>query len=372
MDGIIREVESMSMRVLHVITSLRTGGAERLMLDLLPRLRNMGHEVEMLLFDGTRTAYYGELEEKGIEIYALSCGASAMHNPLLVWKLRTFLSTHKYDIIHTHNTPCQLFTAMTSRGETLVTTEHNTTNHRRRWGWYKGADRWMYGKYSHIVCVSQGVKDNLEAQLGDIDLTNRIDTITNGIDLDKFMTAQPNRELQERYKDKHILIMVAAFRKQKDQQTLLRAMKLLSEDYILLLVGDGERRKECENLARELNVEDKVNFMGFRTDVPSLMATADVLVMSSHWEGCPLSVIEGMAAGLPVVASDVGGLNDTVGEAGMLFPHGNYHRLGQIIRQLCEDKELYTQVAERCKQYAMQFDINRMAREYEQMYKNVI
>ncbi len=356
------------MRVLHVITSLRTGGAERLMVDLLPRLRDMGHEVELLLFDGTRTAYYAELEESEIKIYALACGASAMHNPLLVWRLRTFLNAHRYDIVHTHNTPCQLLVAMASRGERLITTEHNTTNRRRKWSWYKGMDRWMYGKYSHVVCVSKEVEENLRQQLSREDITT-ISTVANGIELRRFATARPNRELREQHKGKHIIIMVAAFRPQKDQATLIRAMAELSDEYVLLLVGDGECRKDCENLARRFNVEHKVNFLGFRSDVPSLFATADVVVMSSHYEGFCLSVVEGMAAGRPVVATNVEVLDSMVGNVGLLFPHEEHKALARVVRQLCEDETLYGQVAERCRQHAMQFGIDHMAKEYEQTYK---
>ncbi len=368
MDGVVWKIESMSMRILHVITSLRTGGAEHLLVDLLPRLRNMGHEVELLLFDGTRTAYYIELEEREIKIYALACGASAMHNPLLVWKLRTFLNIHQYDIVHTHNTPCQFLVAMASRGVTLVTTEHCTTNRRRGWWWYKGVDRWMYGKYSHVVCVSKVVEKNLRQQLSREDITT-ISTIANGIELSRFATARPNRELREQHEGKHIIMMVAAFRQEKDQATLIRAMAELSDEYVLLLVGDGECRKDCEHLAQRLNVEHKINFLGFRADAPSLLATADVVVMSSHHEGFCLAVVEGMAAGRPVVATDVEVLDSMVGNVGLLFPHRDHKTLARVVRQLCEDQKFYDNVVERCRQHATHFDIDCMAKEYEQIYK---
>ncbi len=361
-----------NIKILHIITSLRTGGAERLMVDLLPRLRDMGHEVDLLLFDGTRTPYFDELESRGIAIRSLGDGVADMHNPLVAFRLRQYLRRHRYDILHTHNTPCQLLTAMVSRGETLVTTEHNTINRRRKWGWYRGIDRWMYGKYRHIVCVSGGVEENLRRQLGDKTLASGISTILNGIDLGKFATAKPDAALRERYKNKRIIIMVAAFRRQKDQHTLLRAMRLLPDDYSLLLVGDGECRGECEDLAQTLGIADKVSFLGFRTDVPSLIATADVVVMSSHWEGFCLSVIEGMVCAKPVVATDVEVLDTIVGNVGVLSPHEDAHGLSEAIRRLCEDRELYSQVAERCRQYAMQYDINRMAREYEQTYKTIL
>ena len=95
-----------AIKILHVITSLRTGGAEHLMVDLLPRLRDLGNEVELLVFDGTRTAFYEELEQMGIKIHSLGIGSNVYH-PRNMFKLRKFVA--KYDIIHTHNTACQLF-----------------------------------------------------------------------------------------------------------------------------------------------------------------------------------------------------------------------------------------------------------------------
>ncbi len=360
------------MRLLHIITSLRTGGAERLMTTLLPRLQGMGHEAELLLFDGSRTPYYEELERAAIPIHSLSIGQRAMHDPLLGLRLRAFLRSHSFDILHTHNTPCQLLTALTASGPTLFTTEHNTTNRRRKWQWYRGIDRWMYGKYRRVICVSRQVEENLAIQLASPRLRGRITTVPNGIDLGAYRAAQPDKALQRQWQGRRILIMVAAFRYQKDHQTLLRALAALPDDYILLLAGDGECRPQCELLARQLGVADRVSFLGFRTDVPSLLATADLMVMSSHWEGCPLSAIEAMAAGLPVVASDVQGLSETIGEAGVLFPHGDHKALASACQRILEDGGLRASLAARGREYASQFGIGRMASEYERLYQEAI
>ena len=87
------------MKILHVITSLSTGGAEKLMVDLLPRLRDLGNEVELLIFDGKRTAFYNELEQIGIKIHHLSIGGN-VYNPINIFKLIKYIK--HYEIIHTH------------------------------------------------------------------------------------------------------------------------------------------------------------------------------------------------------------------------------------------------------------------------------
>ena len=144
------------MRILHVITSLRTGGAEHLMVDLLPRLRDLGNEVELLLFDGIKTSFYDQLQQKGITIHSLGEGGN-VYRLRNIFKLMRFIG--KYDIIHTHNTACQLFVPiakiLNNSSAKLVTTEHNSTN-RRRGKWYlKIVDKWMYSRYAHIICIAE-------------------------------------------------------------------------------------------------------------------------------------------------------------------------------------------------------------------------
>ena len=120
------------MKILHVITSLRAGGAEKLMVDLLPKLKDKGFDVELLLFDGVDTPFRRELERKGIAVFDLGKGGS-VYSPLKLVKLIPFLK--RYDIVHTHNTAPQLFAPIGSmlRSVNLCTTEHNTSNRRRAW-----------------------------------------------------------------------------------------------------------------------------------------------------------------------------------------------------------------------------------------------
>lgn len=100
------------MRILHFITSLRTGGAERLVIDLLPRLAARGHEVGLLLMDGTRTHFFDMARQRGTDVQSLSEGQEAMHDIRLALPLRRLLHRHRYDIVHTHNTPCQILAAL--------------------------------------------------------------------------------------------------------------------------------------------------------------------------------------------------------------------------------------------------------------------
>ena len=360
------------MKILHIITSLRMGGAERLVADMLPRLRSRGHRVELLLFDGTRTPLFEQLERQGIAIHTLGRGVLQMWNPLHLFRLKKYLRNRRYDIVHTHNTPCQLLTAMAApkAAPLLVTTEHNTTNRRRNWAWFDKIERMMYGKYRHIACVSRRTKENLERKLGAAFDAADISVVENGIDLSRFLTARADMALRTPdERDKKIVVMVAAFRPQKDQPTLIRAMRHLPDDYRLWLVGEGPEQSACRRLAEKAALTDRVRFLGVRSDVPELLAASDVVVLSSHYEGMSLASIEGMASGKPFIASDVDGLCDTVADAAPLFPHEDSRQLAGLVRQLCEDLTLYESVASRCREKALGFDIETVVDKYEKVYK---
>ena len=168
--------------------------------------------------------------------------------------------------------------------------------------------------------------------------------------------------------------MVAAFRKQKDQQTLIRAFSLLPVNFRLQLVGDGdiELIERNKDLTRRYNLSTRVVFMGMRTDIPAILHSSDIIVLSSHYEGLSLSSLEGMMSGRPFVASDVEGLHEIVDGYGLLFPHGDAQALADIILKLSEDKVFATLIAQKCQERARQFDINVMAEKYMNVYREVL
>lgn len=354
------------MRILHVITSLRTGGAEKLMVDLLPRLRDLGHEVELCVFDGVRTPFYDALEAKGIRVIPLRVGGN-VYDPCNIFALISLIKM--YDVVHTHNTACQMYVAMANvfAKKCIVTTEHSTSNRRRKYPVLKWLDAWMYRQYQTIVTVSDIAGQNIKEYIGDETLPTI--TITNGIDVSRFRNAEPCQEIVDAYKGCYLSIMVAGFRYEKDHTTVIKAFGSLPEKYHLLLVGDGEKRGELEALVNSLGLGKRVHFLGIRMDVPNLLQAADVVIMSSHREGLSLSNLEGMASGKPFIASDVEGLHEIVDGAGLLFPHKDAEALAAQIVRCCTDKEYAAEVGARCNLRAQQYDIQKMAVQYAQLYQ---
>ena len=343
-----------------------------MMVDLLPLLKDRGDQVELLLFNGVMTPFRRELEERGIVIHELcniesSTMRPEVYSPLNVVRLRRLIK--KYDIIHTHNTACQMYVPIARMlfrsSAKLITTEHNTTNRRRSIRWLRPLDRWMYRQYARVICIGDSTRNNLKSYLGE-DCNACV--IYNGVDISRYVRPIKYRSLRD-----HVIItMVAGFRPQKDQDTLIKSLQYLPANYKLQLVGEGEREPQLRALCHDMELSSRVDFMGVRMDVPEIMEKSDIIVLSSHWEGLSLSSIEGMASGRPFIASDVDGLSDVVGGAGVLFPHGDDRALADTIQRLCEHRDEYCQVADACQHRAMEYDISVMAEAYHELYHSLL
>lgn len=349
------------MRILHVITTLYTGGAERLIVDLLPRFKAARNEVELLVFNSKDTPFAEKLRRSGITIHFLNC--KKVYSPLNIFRLKKFLGN--YDIIHTHNTACQFYVALAARlfgcKAKLFTTEHNTTNRRRHIPLMKYVDRLMYRCYDHIISVSEATTVNLRNHIGN---SFNITTINNGINLDRF--ARTCRLKTDCIR----LVMVAAFRPQKDQDTVVRAMRLLPLNVRLILVGEGNRRPIVTKLAQDLHVDDRVTFTGVSTNISEILTSCDIVVLSSHWEGFGLAAVEGLASGRPIVASNVDGLKDIVGNAGLFFTPGDEKTLAKNVLKLISDNKLYNSLSEKALHRAELYDINKTAKKYLAIYES--
>ena len=366
------------MRILQVITSLDMGGAETLVVNLIPRLQALGNTVDLCVFNGTETPLTQRLKKEcpQTKIFTLGHG---VYNPLYIFKLVKIMKN--YDIVHTHNSSPQLFVAIASlfNSPKLVSTEHNTSNRKRNWKWYRPIESWMYGRYDHVICISKIAEDKLREYMGgewlvkSSDKYKSITTINNGSDVNTISEAEPCKELLDLKESRKSILMVAGFRKQKNQDTIIRALTLLDkEKYEVWFAGIGERMEEVKQLALSLGVSDRVRFLGLRTDIPNVLRAADVIVMSSHWEGLSLSNVEGMSAHKPFIASDVNGLKEVTKGYGILFPHEDAKVLAEEIKRLASDETYYNEIAERCYNRALEFDISNTVSGYADVYKNIL
>jgi glycosyltransferase involved in cell wall biosynthesis len=358
------------MRVVHVINSLATGGAEKLLLDSIPIYNNKGITTDLLLLNDNHQIFLKQLEEKKCcSVFKLS--NKSVYNPLLILKIIPFL--RKYDIVHVHLFPALYWVAlakMISFSKTrLIYTEHNTNNRRRRLLLFKILDRIIYGKYDTVIAITNEVKDLLLHHLNN-NYSNKMVVVNNGVDLDVITKAKPYSKNDFFDDDKALIsIQVARFHPQKNQETLIKAIQLLPENFKLILVGDGDLLEESKKRVEATNLQHRILFLGNRNDVPQLLKTADFVVLSSNFEGLSLSCIEGLASGKPFIASDVPGLKEIVRHHGIVFENGNETKLAQIILDLSTNKVEYEAVANKCIQRSKDFSILKMIENYINLYK---
>lgn len=359
------------MKILHVITSLRTGGAEKLMVDLLPRMKAKGHIVELCSFDNTITPFRKLIEENSIKVYGFHDGINKVYNPLNIWRLYKLIKNGKYDIVHTHNTAPELFSAICNLflKTNLVTTEHSTSNRRRSIKCYAPLDRWMFRQYDSVICISDKSLENHCKYVHKKSSKNAC-VVYNGIDYNKYKIALPATDIHKT--GKKIIINVASYSVPKDQPTLIKAMQYLPNHFHLYLAGDGLRRIEYENLIKELKLNNRVHLLGIRNDIPNILAASDYVVMCSHYEGLSLSSLEGMASGKPFLASNVDGLREIVNGNGVLFEHEDAKGFADAILKLENNEEYRKEIIQKCQAKASQYDISIMVDKYLNIYSAIL
>ncbi|MDR2593981.1 MAG: glycosyltransferase [Fibromonadaceae bacterium] len=165
------------------------------------------------------------------------------------------------------------------------------------------------------------------------------------------------------------LIIVARLYPQKNHKLLLEVFsKVVKENVQLKIVGDGPMKNELIEYANNLGISKKVEFLGQRDDIPYLLKSSDIFVLSSLWEGLPLSVLEAMAARLPIISTDVGGVKDIVKDNGILVESGNAEKLCEAIIKLVDDSTLREEMGKKSLEYAKLYDSSVMAKKHTELY----
>lgn len=361
------------MRILQVIDSLpETSGGARFVTNLTRKLAEKDIDVELLLIDGQNSHFLDELLQANIKVHVLGSNVNRF-NPKFIKQIASYLD--KYDLIHVHIFPTSYIVALASlfnkRAAPIVFTEHSAFNRRAANPIFKYFENFIYTRYSKIIAVSNEVK-NFVIQNLTVD-PEGIQVIANGIDIQK-INQQPriSREKLGFLESDIIVLMAARFAKEKDYQTVIKAFTRLPQNFKLLMCGDGQERQKCELLVKELKIENRAIFLGNRPDIYSIIKSSDIDVLSSYFEGLPLSVLEYMASKKPVVATNVEGTKVLVKDAGLLFEVGDDKKLAEYILKLGSDEKYYEEISQRCYQRAQNYSLDVMVDNYISEYKKVL
>lgn len=370
------------MKILHVITTLDMGGAEKYLLSQVRGQSERGHEVRVAYLKGA-----GSLTDD----FRAAGARDVIHAPLGPHSFTRLLpALRAADVIHTHLLKADMSVAplalLAGRRSRLVSGKHNDEQVLKR----KPVSM-IHGVLGRIPARTIVLSDHVGeffVRHGGLD-RDRMRRIYYGLDRTPFEAAAARRaELLAPRRAEFgwdpsdvVFICVARFAAQKAHDVLLRAFHAARADtdapIRLLLVGDdpfGDGRTRAEALARELELGTDVHFAGIRRDVPELMATSDVFVMSSLWEGLGLVFLEAMATGLPQLGSRVSAVPEVVaeGETGVLVPPGEAPPLAAAIVLLATDAKLRDRMAAAGRaRVAREFAIDRMVDETLAVYREL-
>lgn len=360
------------MKILHVINHIgKNSGAAKLLVDICYSQIRRGCKVDIVSLVSYEPSYVPILKELDLTCFTLYNKQINRYNPLSIFKLVPLI--RKYDIVHVHLFPALYWVALAKllsfSSCKLVYTEHVTLNNRQGKLWLYPLERFIYNRYDALVAISEAVSMHLMKLVP----LSKIKVIYNGIDVAKYKNAVASSLHSLSIPDDKIrIVQVARFSPQKNPITVINALKLLPDNYVALFIGDGPLLPLHKQKVKDLHLENRVYFFGLRQDVPSILKIADVVVLSTNFEGFGLAAVEGMAAGKPVITSDVPGLREVVEGAGLLFRPHDEKELASLILRLMSDKGYYTKIAMKCQKRSASYDMEIMSAQYYQLYIHVL
>jgi len=332
-------------KILQLIDGLNIGGAEVLLVDLVRGIQEAGYDVSV----GYST--HGPLEKKllNLGIPRTRLPRLGRVDPVLFFSICRLILREKPDIVHTHLFKSDLhgrLAARLCRVPVVISTSHNNDV------WAK---RFLLGKLygltaklaDRVIAVSDEVRDYQIKYTGIF--AEKIVTIANGVDVRRFANQEDNaRSLRDEFKiDSRapLVGIIGRLSPQKDHVNFLNAavqIKARLPDARFLVVGDGPLRDELTAQAQTLGLGSSIIFCGLRQDIPAILSALDVLVISSKWEGLPVTLLEGMAACCPIVSTAVGGVLNVVTNnvSALLVPPGDSPALANACLKILQDQKL--------------------------------
>lgn len=370
-------------RVLILVKGLGLGGVERILSESIPYLSRDRFEYELCYFTPWKDDVVPNFEEAGITTFCLDIARD--HSPRNIARVRSFLRERRYDLIHSHSPFPSAVARMTAPREDLhgiVHTEHSLPGSRN---WItRAANRLTYPRCDAVVSVSRVVK--AEVDKGRLFRPKSSRLIYGGIgeaalaDVSDEAVRAVRAELGIPQDDR-VVGNVAHLRSQKGHEVWLKTAASVLQaipNTTFVIVGREKQpglQVELEGLAARLGISDRVRFVGFRPDPYPYLASFDVFLMASEFEGFPIALVEAMAMGRPVVSTDVGGVSEAIGETetGLLAAAGDDAELARLVVALLEDAPRREAMGVRARARARtEFTVERMVELVEQAYDELL
>ena len=369
------------MKILYVVTGAGYGGAPVHVLRLIRADIESGHIVGLVTAPQSRMIL--EAEELGARVFPNSYfvrRVKAINDIRALWVVLKSVREFDPDLVSAHSTKAgfaaRLACAVLRRQ--VVFTAHG-------WAFGEGRgrlrtrilalmERLAARVTARIICVSDHDR-HLALRYG-VAKPGKLIVIHNGVDPKPFLDANPGRvRIEFSLGRNRVMTTVGRLAPPKDPLTLLTACRSVKGDFVLMVVGDGELRGTVESSVSNGGLEHSVILAGERVDVPEILAASDVFVLSSRKEGLPYTIIEAMVAGLPVVATRVGGVPELVedGVTGFLVPPGDPRALAEALQNVLDDSELRHRMGHAGRERALRgFSLDDMLRKTRRVYEEVV
>ena len=377
------------VRILHLIESLVVGGAERVLVDIVTNIDKSKFKSIVCVYRD-ENPLRDELEEAGYPVIYLRKNLLTPLFPkflkpffllidsiIFVIRLAKLMRDKNIQILHAHLFSAGLWgrlAALLGGRPKIITTEHTTTD------WEKSLKKTVSNRLlnpitDRIVAVADTVgKTVIDVQKV---VPGQVIIIPNGIKLDSFSANKTAKHKTILPGSKPRIAIVSSLTPVKRHDLLFKALKVCVKRVPTIsccVIGDGPERAGLEQLARNLGIENFVFFLGNRNDVNELLRDVDIVVSTSDYEGLPMNLLEAMAAGVPVVATDAGGSKDLVdsGKTGILVERGNVDAIANGICKIIENQDLSEQLKlNGYKIVEEHYSLDKIIKRWEKLYTSL-
>lgn len=354
------------IKVAIMVPSLMTGGAENMAAQLAAHISRDKFCVELLVLDPPRATVISEtVEQAGVKVVYFNKKAGFSSGAL--YRIFRHLDKFKPNVIHTHLGAClYAMPWAVLNGVKIIHTIHSRPGYE-----LKHAVRKVLGLlYKRNIAIPVAISDIMAKEVMEYYglPAGWVETIYNPVDIFRYSRLTVRRANPGGI----VFVNVARFVPGKNQMGLIEAFNCARGEIPqarLILVGDGALKDRVEARVKQLGLDSAVDFTGDVSDVPQRLAGADIFVLPSEHEGLPMTILEAMAAGLPVIATAVGGVPDIVRDNGILINKGDIGGLAGAMIKLAKDEESRRTMGECARTRAQKYNITGVASQYERLYR---
>jgi glycosyltransferase involved in cell wall biosynthesis len=368
------------INILHIYQNSKIGGVQQQLLSLL-KAYNRERFNPIFCCLGPKQEMGKEIEGIGIEFISLNKLRYNRFSPGIVLELHRLMKIKQIHVVRTHRYRSNLYgrlAAFSSGVPVIIASVHDNYRTDKRPN-RRIMNRILSKITDKIVAVSEDVKEDI-IRYDRID-PSKLQVIPNGIDVERFNPEKNTSNIRKEFpleEDDIVIGFIGRIVPAKGLEYLLNALPYLKEEFKsikLLIIGEGSLVEKLKEKAKKNNIFDNILFTGVRRDIPEILASIDIFVMPSTAEGLPNSLLEAMAMGKPVVATEVGGIPELIknGRSGLLVPPKNPEALATAIRDLISNDQLAAKMGQAARNFVMNnHSIVKIAQKWQTLYLSIL